>query len=76
MRTSIEFLIKEKESVSMAIKLILTSQEKQLLIDALADKGKLLVDKEKTSKLTRDEQKEMNSIEKIIHQIAFAKENY
>ena len=60
----------------MAIKLILTSQEKQLLIDALADKGKLLVDKEKASKLTRDEQKEMNSIEKIIHQISFAKENY
>ena len=37
-------------------------------------KGKVLVDKEKTSKLTRDEQKEMNSIEKIIHQIAFGRE--
>ena len=58
----------------MAIKLLLTSAEKQLLIDALADKGKVLVDKEKTSTLTRDEQKEMNSIEKIIHQIAFGRE--
>ena len=58
----------------MAIKLLLTSAEKQLLIDALADKVKVLVDKEKTSKLTRDEQKEMNSIEKIIHQIAFGRE--
>jgi hypothetical protein len=58
----------------MVIKLLLTSAEKQLLIDALADKGKVLVDKEKTSKLTRDEQKEMNSIEKIIHQIAFGRE--
>ena len=58
----------------MAIKLLLTSAEKQLLIDALADKGKVLVDQEKTSKLTRDEQKEMNSIEKIIHQIAFGRE--
>ena len=73
-KTLIVSLINEKERNKMAIKLLLTSAEKQLLIDALADKGKVLVDKEKTSKLTRDEQKEMNSIEKIIHQIAFGRE--
>ena len=53
------------------IKLIVSDDEKQLMIYALADKGKPLVEKEKKQKLTKDEQKKMSAIANIIQQIAF-----
>ena len=55
----------------MALKILASDKEKQLLIDALADKGKPLVEKEKKQKLTKEEQRIMASIENLISQIAF-----
>lgn len=55
----------------MALKILASDKEKQLLIDALADKGKPLVDKEKKQKLTKEEQRTMASIANLISQIAF-----
>tara|TARA_R110000850_G_scaffold199533_1_gene325702 strand:+ start:3108 stop:3287 length:180 start_codon:yes stop_codon:yes gene_type:complete len=55
----------------MALKILASDKEKQLLIDALADKGKPLVEKEKKQKLTKEEQRIMASIANLISQIAF-----
>lgn len=55
----------------MALKILASDKEKQLLIDALADKGKPLVEKEKKQKLTKEEQRTMASISNLISQIAF-----
>tara|TARA_B100000768_G_scaffold55494_1_gene54013 strand:+ start:1629 stop:1808 length:180 start_codon:yes stop_codon:yes gene_type:complete len=55
----------------MALKILASDKEKQLLIDALADKGKPLVEKEKKQKLTKEEQRTMASIANLISQIAF-----
>ena len=55
----------------MALKILASDKEKQLLIDALADKGKPLVEKEKKQKLTKEEQRTMASISYLISQIAF-----
>jgi|TARA_R110001592_G_scaffold1476_3_gene8829 hypothetical protein len=53
------------------MKLIVTEKERELMIQALADHGKVYVEREKNSKLSRDDKKKLKSIENIISQIAF-----
>ena len=60
----------------MALKILASDKEKQLLIDALADKGKPLVEKEKKQKLTKEEQRIMASIANLISQIAFGNDKW
>jgi hypothetical protein len=56
----------------MLMQLMVTEEEKKLMIDALADRGKIYLEKEKQGKkLTTDEKRDFKSIEKIVHQIAF-----
>ena len=58
----------------MLMQLMVTGEEKKLMIDALADRGKIYLEKEKQGKrLTTDEKKDFKSIENIISQIAFGK---
>ena len=56
----------------MMIKLLITDYEKELMVNALAEHGKPLVKKEK---LTRQEKKTLDSLEKIIHQLVFGNEH-
>lgn len=56
----------------MIIKLMITQTEKQLLIDALADYGIPIIKKDKR---TTDDKKKLDSIEKLIHQIAFGRDH-
>lgn len=53
------------------LKIYADKQERQLLVDALAEFGKPLVNKQKP---TRDDQKKINSIEKLIQQIHWGRE--
>ena len=53
------------------MKLIVTEKERELMIQALADHGRVYVEREKHSKLSRDDKKKLKSIENIISQIAF-----
>jgi len=58
----------------MLMQLMVTEEEKKLMIDAFADRGKIYLEKEKQGKkLTTDEKRDFKSIEKIVHQIAFGK---
>ena len=55
----------------MLMQLMVTEEEKKLMIDALADRGKIYLEKEKQGeKLTTDEKRDFKSIEKIVHQIS------
>ena len=54
------------------LKILATDAERHIAINALSEKGKKLIDKEKQAgKLTRDEQKTLDSIENLIKQLAF-----
>ena len=53
------------------MKLIVTDKEREMMIQALADNGRVYIEREKNSKLSRDDKKRLQSIENIISQIAF-----
>ena len=53
------------------MKLIVTDKEREMMIHALADHGRVYIEREKNSKLSRDDKKRLQSIENIISQIAF-----
>jgi hypothetical protein len=55
----------------MTMKLIVTDKEREMMIQALADHGRVYIEREKHSKLSRDDKKRLQSIENIISQIAF-----
>jgi len=61
-----------KRRKKMMIKLLITDDEKELMVNALAEHGKPLVKKEKP---TRQERKTLDSLEKIIHQLVFGNEH-
>ena len=65
--TSIEYLTrKRKRRARMLIKIQVSEQEVQLIIDALAEHGKPLVNKPKQNS---EEKRKLRSIENIIHQL-------
>lgn len=57
-------------------KILATDEERYITINALSEEGKKLVDKEKRKiKLTRDEQKALNSIDNLVKQLAYQQED-
>jgi len=57
-------------------KILATDEERYITINALSEEGKKLVNKEKHKiKLTRDEQKALNSIDNLVKQLAYQQED-